>query len=126
MPRKTEEWIGKTPDEKIPPRVRLRVFDKDKGRCTCGCGRQIVPGEKWQTDHTIAVINGGENRENNLRTLLEDHHKEKTAEDVAEKSLIYKLRRKNLGIKKKSRFPGSRDSGWKKKMSGKVVRRDGK
>src|ERR1700730_4972262 len=26
MTRTVAEWIGKTPDEKIPPRVRLRVF----------------------------------------------------------------------------------------------------
>lgn len=42
---------------------------------------------------------------------------------VAEKSRIYRKRSKHLGVSKPSRFPGSRDSIWKKKMDGSVVRR---
>jgi 5-methylcytosine-specific restriction protein A len=108
MSRSVPEWIGASPDSQIPPRVRLRVFDRDKGRCQCGCTMLIRPGDSWQTDHTKAIANGGENRENNLRTLLAKHHKQKTAEDVAEKSEIYGRRLKHLGIKPKKRKMGYR------------------
>lgn len=96
--RAVEEWIGATPDTRIPPRVRLRVFYRDSGICQCGCTRLIHAGEKWQTDHKIALVNGGENRESNLRTLLTKHHATKTAEDVAEKSRVARKRAKFLGI----------------------------
>lgn len=100
MSRSVEEWIGATPATRIPPRVRLRVFYRDSGICQCGCGRLIHAGERWQTDHTIALVNGGENRESNLRTLLIKHHAVKTKADIAEKSTTYRKRAKHLGIKK--------------------------
>lgn len=98
--RSVPEWIGKTDDAPFPPRVRLRIFERDKGVCQCGCGIQIRPGDKWQTDHKIALVNGGENRESNGRTVLTEHHKGKTAEDVAEKSRTYRVRARHLGMKK--------------------------
>ncbi len=123
MPREVEEWIGKTDDSDPPPRVRVRVFDKYKGVCQCGCGMRIWAGDKWQCDHVVAIINGGQNRESNLVPLLIKHHVSKTKEDVAEKSEVYKKRKSHLGLKKKSRFPGSKDSLFKKKIDGTVVRR---
>ena len=100
MSRAVEEWIGQTSDSRIPPRVRLRVFYRDSGICQCGCQRLIYAGEKWQTDHRIALVNGGENRESNLRTLLAKHHATKTKADVAEKSHVYRKQSNHLGIKK--------------------------
>jgi 5-methylcytosine-specific restriction protein A len=110
--RSVPEWIGKTDDAPFPPRVRLRIFERDKGVCQCGCGIQIRPGDKWQTDHKIALVNGGENRESNGRTILTEHHKGKTAEDVAEKSRTYRVKARHLGIKKRRRtIPGRRFNG---------------
>lgn len=112
MPRSVEEWRGKTADSPIPPRVRLRVFERDGGICQCGCEMVIFPGDKWQTDHTVALINGGENRESNLRTLLVKHHASKTAADVAEKSRVNRKRAAHLGIKKRRRtIPGRKFDG---------------
>lgn len=124
MARAVDEWIGKTPDTPAPPRVRLRVWDRDHGICQCGCGVKIRLGDKWQTDHIVAIINGGENRERNLRTLLVKHHAEKTREDVAEKSAVADRRKHHLGIKRSSRpMPGSKASGLRKRMDGTVERR---
>lgn len=121
--REAPEWRGATPSTPVPPRVRLRVFQRDGGSCQCGCGRSIRPGDAWETDHTISICNGGENKESNLRTLLKSCHDAKSATDVAEKSQVYQKRKKHLGIKKKSRFPCAKESKWKKKISGEVVRR---
>jgi 5-methylcytosine-specific restriction endonuclease McrA len=112
MSRSLQEWIGKTDNTPFPPRVRLRIFARDDGCCQCGCDRKIGPGESWQTDHTIALINGGQNRENNGRTILTEHHRVKTAEDVAEKSKVYRLKSKHLGVKKRKRtIPGRKFDG---------------
>lgn len=123
MSRGLKEWIGKTDDAVIPPRVRVRVFTSHNG--ICGICAIKIAAKRWVCDHAIALINGGENRESNLRPIHEACDKIKTKADVAEKSRIYHKKAKHLGIKLKQGrpFPGSRASGWKRTMSGKVVRR---
>ena len=105
MSRAVTEWIGRTPDTPIPPRVKLRVFDRHGGTCHLS-GRKIMPGEPWDCDHIVALINGGENRENNLAPALRDKHREKTKADVAEKAIIYRKAAKNIGIRRPSRMQG--------------------
>lgn len=123
MTRRVPEWIGKTDDTPIPTRVRLRVFERYGGICHIS-GRPIRTGERWDCDHIVAIINGGEHRESNLVPVLKDPHKSKTAEDVALKSKNYRKRSAHLGLKKTSRpIPGSKASGWKKSISGKVSKR---
>lgn len=121
--RRVTEWIGSTPDSKIPDRVRLRVAERDGWICQCGCGRAILPWDKWETDHTRALVNGGENRESNLRTLLLQCHQLKTAQDIAEKSKVYRVKRRHRGLRAPSRFACARSGKFKKKLNGEVVRR---
>lgn len=99
MNRSVPEWVGRNSDSAIPPRVRLRVFDAFRGVCQCGCARRIGAGEGWDCDHIIALVNGGEHRESNLRPLIRAHHREKTKEDVAEKSRVASRRMAFVGIK---------------------------
>lgn len=121
--RSVDEWIGKTDDAKVPPRVKLRIFESYGGHCYLS-GRKIGPADKWEIEHIVALCNGGENRESNLAPALKDKHKEKTANDVAEKSRVSRKRSKHLGAKRKSRpMPGSRVSGWKKHLDGTVSER---
>jgi 5-methylcytosine-specific restriction endonuclease McrA len=102
MSRSVPEWVGATPDTPCPPRVKLRIFERDKGICHIS-GRKIGPADKWDAEHIVAICNGGENRESNLAPALRDKHKEKTAEDVAEKALVARLRSRHLGITKPKR-----------------------
>lgn len=120
--RHVEEWIGSSPDAKVPPRVRLRIFERHGGRCHIS-GRKIAAGEPWDLDHVVALVNGGEHRESNLAPALRDKHRAKTAADVAEKAFVRKLALAHRGIRPKSRFACSKDSPFKKKMDGSVVRR---
>lgn len=99
MTRSVPEWIGKTPDTPAPPRVRLRVFEAHGGVCYLS-GRKIMPGDAWQLEHPLALVNGGENRESNLAPALTAAHKIKTAEDVAQKAKNDRVRKRHLGIKK--------------------------
>jgi 5-methylcytosine-specific restriction protein A len=108
--RQTDEWIGATPDSAIPPRVRLRVFERAKGICYLS-GRKITASDAWDCDHVIALTNGGENRESNLAPALRDKHREKTAADVKERAKVDRIRKRHLGIKKPSKLskpPGTR------------------
>lgn len=100
--RSVPEWIGKTPDTKIPKRVRLRVFEAHEGRCHV-TNRKIRPGDEWDVDHVLALANGGENRESNLAPILRQAHREKTARDVAQKAKDKRVRAKHLGLHKPKR-----------------------
>ena len=124
MSRSVDEWIGATPDTPIPPRVKLRVFERYGGVCHIS-GRKITAGEPWDCDHVQAIINGGENRESNLAPALRDKHRAKTAADVALKSRTAKRRAAHLGVKSKSTrsMPGSRASNFKRKLNGTVEKR---
>lgn len=122
--RAVPEWIGKTDDAPIPPRVRLRVFEAHGGICHIS-GRRIQAGEPWDCDHIVALVNGGMHRETNLAPALRDKHREKTALDVREKSIVRRKQMKSLGIapKKGRPMPGSKASGLRRRMDGTVERR---
>lgn len=125
MSRAVTEWIGRTPDTPIPPRVKLRVFDRHGGICHLS-GRKIMPGEPWDCDHVIALINGGENRESNLAPALRDKHRIKTAADVREKSIVSQRRQSFLGIKpqrKRIQSAGFRKAGPQRSASRPLTRK---
>ncbi len=123
MSREVPEWVGATDDTPIPKRVMLRVFERHGGICYLK-GRKILPGDGWQADHVIALINGGGNRESNLAPALVEAHKAKTAQDVAIKAKTARVKAKHLGIaKSKSPLPFGRGSKLKRKIGGQVVPR---
>lgn len=93
--RTLPEWIGKTDDQRAPPRVRQRIFDDCGGKChICGV---IIIGKKWALDHVKALVNGGENRQSNLKPVHITCHAIKTAADVAEKAKVAAIRGKHIG-----------------------------
>jgi len=112
--REIPEWVGKTDDDKIPHRVRARVFLRHNGVCHLS-GRKIRPSDAWDLDHIIALVNGGEHRESNLAPALRDKHREKTAQDVKQKAKDDRVRKRHMGIKK----PRSIRS-WRK-FSGEII-----
>jgi len=100
LPRSVPEWIGKTDDSAIPPRVTLRVWDRCEGTCH-RCGRAIPVGDAWIIEHLVAIILGGRNAERNLCLTCSWCKPLKDAEDVAEKSKTAAVKAKFLGIKTK-------------------------
>lgn len=106
--RSVDEWVGKSPDSKIPTRVKLRIWQREEGRCYLS-GKKIMPGDGFQYEHVIALCNGGENRESNIKLALTAKHKEKTARDVKEKSKVARVRAKHLGIAKPKSALSKRD-----------------
>jgi 5-methylcytosine-specific restriction enzyme A len=98
MTRSVKEWHGATDDARVPPRVRLRIFERHGGICHLS-GVKITPGMAWDLDHVVALVNGGKHCESNLAPALKAPHKAKTAKDVAEKATVARKRKKALGIK---------------------------
>lgn len=122
--RALPEWVGATPDAKVPPRVRLRIFEAHGGVCAL-TGRKIRPGDKWDLDHKQALANGGEHRETNLQPVLHDAHVEKTKADVAQKAKDDRVRKRHLGIwESRSKIPGSRGTGLRRRVDGTTYRVD--
>lgn len=105
--RSVPEWVGKTADSKIPPIVRLRVFERDGGRCHIA-KRKIRAGEPWDLEHVIALADwdgeGHGNRETNLAPALQDKHREKTAAENTARAITRRKRSKHLGIKSGNGF----------------------
>lgn len=96
MARAVKEWIGKTDNQRAPKAVRDRLKMKFP-KCNI-CSRKIEATEKMALDHVKALINGGENRETNLRPVHQKCHAIKTAADVAEKAKVAAIRQKHNGI----------------------------
>jgi 5-methylcytosine-specific restriction enzyme A len=123
MTRAVDEWIGATPDSVIPPRVRVRVFERCDGRCG-ECRRKIGPADTWIVEHLIALVNGGQNRETNLGITCGWCKPQKDARDVAQKSHNAKVRARHLGVKPdRPSFQTNRNGRFRKKMNGEVIRR---
>lgn len=118
MSRSTEEWIGKSDDAKVPPRVRVRIFEREGGVCHL-TGRKIDPvRDEWDLDHKLALILGGQHRESNLFPALREHHRKKTAVEMGVKSKIARVKKKHLLGKPKSNGFSQR---FKRRMNGDVI-----
>lgn len=113
MARSTKEWVGKTDDTPIPPRVKLRVRAR-ANQCCQNC--HIRVGYGGEVDHAIALILGGENAESNLRFLCQNCHAAKTKADVAAKSRAAKRQIGMAGFKPQSewskRIEWAKAKGW--------------
>lgn len=103
MPRPVSEWIGKSDAHRAPQKVRDRL--KQQFPDCYLCSRKIEADEKMALDHVVALINGGENRESNLRPVHQKCHAIKTEADVAEKAKIAKKRQAYHGIKTAPKRP---------------------
>ena len=83
--RALAEWIGKTPDSKVPPRVRQRVFERHNGTCYLS-SIKIASGMAWELEHVRPLHLGAEHRESNLAPALVEHHRIKTAAEMKAKA----------------------------------------
>lgn len=96
--RSVEEWVGRTPDSRPPPRVLLRIFDRAHGKCHIS-GKKIEPGDKWEAEHVKRLEDGGENRENNLAPALVKFHKQKSKEERERAAKADAAKKRHLGVK---------------------------
>lgn len=97
--RAVPEWIGKTDDTAIPPRVVDRVAERAGGDCQY-CRRPVRPPLRAECDHIIPLILGGRHRESNLQLLCHECHGAKTKRDVKIKAKVARVRKRELGMRK--------------------------
>jgi 5-methylcytosine-specific restriction enzyme A len=97
--RAIEEWSSGDPDQKPPPHVQLRIWDRQHGRCYL-TGRPINVGDKKQLDHIKALADGGENRESNMAWILIGAHRQKTGDENSRRSDERSIKKKHFGIEK--------------------------
>jgi 5-methylcytosine-specific restriction protein A len=88
---------GRHPDTAIPRLVKLRIWEREGGRCYL-TGKKIMRGDAFDYEHVRSIRNGGENRESNIRLALRDKHQEKTAQERTDGAKADRIRAKHLGI----------------------------
>ncbi len=115
--------------EEFPRRVKALAFKRccdEAGIPHCeGCGIVLVAGNVHY-DHDMADGLGGEPTLANCKVLcIKTCHKEKTIyQDNPIMQKADRVLKKTYGVaKSRNPMPGSRDSKWKKKMNGMIVRR---
>ena len=103
-------------------KIKAAAALRADGHCE-GCSRRLMTGD-FHYDHEIPDGLGGDATLENCRVLCRSCHKIKTTTaDVPRIAKSKRNFRKARGIRKASRFPCSRVSKFKKKISGEVVAR---
>ena len=103
---------------------RARIFDAACGICHI-CGEKIQIGEAWEAEHKIALRISDDDSDANLAPAHKHCHKPKTKTDAGLIAKVKRVHAKHIGAHRpKATIPGSKASGWKRKIDGTMVRRD--
>lgn len=108
----------------FPQHVRKAVWQRCEGRCE-KCGTPFSASNPVEYDHITECALDGDNTIENCQALgVKCCHKPKTAADASKRAKADRCARAAAGLKRVSRpMPGSKASGWRKKMNGEVERR---
>lgn len=104
MSRERPEWIATSDDQAIPRLVKLRIWEREGGRCYLS-GKKIMPGDSYEFEHRLALSCGGEHRESNILLALTTPHKSKTSDDLKTAAKIKRQHAKHNGYWPKSKTP---------------------
>lgn len=122
------EDVGTTPRRPLTPTQRLKLFEAFQGRCVL-CDRKIEAGEPWIDEHLRALGLGGTNAMDNrgpAHKVCADLKTHGQDGDIARIAKAKRQKMRHIGVKtrKGPPIPGSKDSPWKRKMDGTLVRRN--
>jgi len=104
----------------------LRFDDRARPYMVCHCcGVRFDPGRtRWRADHIRRHAEGGEETVENLLPIRESCDRAKAAKDTTEVAKGKRWKAKHFGTRSPRKpMPGSRASGWRKRMDGRVERR---
>lgn len=108
----------------FPSKVKAAAFERANGQCE-DCGARLYPG-KFRYDHDLPDWLGGEPTLENCKVRCSNCNGEKTyTEDIPRIAKTKRQRNRHIGAKtRKGRpMPGTKASGWKRKIDGTVERR---
>lgn len=115
------------PRKPLTDQQKAKLFLEKGGRCH-RCKRKLGPADIWTDEHVIALENGGTNDWSNRDITCswcfktknaEDHGKAAKSRAVAVAHIVPTSQRQKTG----KPMPGTKRSGWKKKIDGTVERR---
>jgi 5-methylcytosine-specific restriction enzyme A len=95
--RSVKEWVGATPDAKVPPAVRLRILRRHEAKCYL-TKIIIADGQAFDLEHMQPLEEGGEHRESNLAPVLRLPHEVKTAAERKRQAKADRVAKKAHGI----------------------------
>jgi 5-methylcytosine-specific restriction endonuclease McrA len=108
----------------LSARRRAEIFNAHAGVCSL-CNGRIQAVEAWEIEHTIPVAMGGTDDAENLTVVHVKCHRAKTKEDVGNIAKAKRREGRHMGfVTSKRPLPGSKASGWRRRMDGTVERRD--
>lgn len=89
------------------------------------CGRIVGDGlSLWEADHIVPHAINEDNSASNSQVLCVPCHKRKYVSDRWMTDKATRIAKKQAGVKPKSRLmPGTKASGWKRRMDGTVEQR---
>jgi 5-methylcytosine-specific restriction protein A len=110
--------------EEFSRKVKTEAYERSGGKCE-SCGAILKPGGGGHDFHhdKPAYFFGRGLLENCVVLCTGCHHRITVTRDVPAIAKSRRIRAKQAGIKRRSRFAGSRDSPLKKKIDGTVERR---
>jgi len=113
-----------TPRNKLTPKQKLKMFVEHDGKC-CICGHKINAVREAWDEHVDPLWRNGTNDMGNRAPAHEKCARQKTSEEADERAKGQRVAEKHFGAKetKGPPIPGSKRSGWKRKMNGELVRR---
>ena len=76
MTRAVPEWVADHPDQAIPARVKLRIWEREQGRCSL-TGRKILPGDAFDYEHRKPLARGGTDTAKNIDAACQPCNKAK-------------------------------------------------
>ena len=80
----------------LSPQEKSRVIARQSGRCACGCGELLEPGQ-IDFDHDKPLWAGGSNDLSNFNALVRKHHKVKSNTNNSRRAKADRVRAKHEG-----------------------------
>lgn len=117
------EDVGTTKRGSLSRTRKLKIWEREHGKCMI-CGVKLMTG-KFIFEHVKPLALGGADEDDNIRLTCKGCASDKTKDDMARINKAKRQKASALGLKKsKSPLPFGKDSKWKRKMDGSIVRRD--
>jgi len=108
----------------LTAKQKLKMFVEHNGIC-CVCGGKIDGVKQAWDEHVDPLWRDGTNDMQNRRPVHVACARQKSADETKDRAKGQRIAEKHFGAKEKRgpAMPGTKRSGWKRKINGETVRR---